>query len=595
MIAPSRFLPILALAAFFGAATAGAQLPVVLGEPAAAPQAAPAPRLRIAPAKATGPRIELSPVADSDIDEVRRANARGGFKNARRVVIGLTRAVAGASAPPTAARMQWTPVDGGRAAQVAVASPQAGSMRLSIDLTGVPEDVEMVFFGSELPSRLEGPIRIGDFRDRTVPWWSPLTEGATQTVEFFVPSRHDPSTLAIRIVGASHIFTTPSSHFTKRIQDIGAAGACNVDVACSALNAATAFQNVADSVAQMVYTDGPFTALCTGSLLNDSLRSSQVPWFFSANHCFENESPPYKTAAEMQTLANTLATLWSFEANGCINGHGSGVPISSWSQLNGGATYIFNNAQSDALFLRLNDAPPAGAYYSGWNPNPIAAGTAVITIHHPQGDLKKVTQGTALGFSTPRVGGGANPFIEVRWSLGTTEPGSSGSGLWTLTGSQYLFRGGLWGGDALCTNMGGTDNFSRFDQVYASIAAYLGTAGGGAIDYTDLWWNPAESGWGLNLTQHASGIIFGVWYTYGADGKRTWFVLPSGSWTSGNVYSGPLYASAGPAFNGPFDPTQVRRTQVGTATLTFTDAANGTFAYTVNGVAGVKSITRIAF
>lgn len=175
---------------------------------------------------------------------MRRANARGGFKNARRVVIGLTRA--GAGALPTAAQMQWTPVDGGRAAQVAVTSPQAGSMRLSIDLAGVPEDVEMVFFGSDLPSRLEGPIRLGDIRDRTAPWWSPLTEGATQTVEFLVPSRHDPSTLAIRIVGASHFFTTPSSHFTKRIQDIGAAGACNVDVPCSALNAATAFQNVAD-------------------------------------------------------------------------------------------------------------------------------------------------------------------------------------------------------------------------------------------------------------------------------------------------------------------------------------------------------------
>jgi lysyl endopeptidase len=592
MIAPSRFLHILALAAFFGAATASAQLPVVLGEPAVAPKAAPAPRLRIAPAKATGSRIELAPVANSDIDEVRRANARTGFKSARRAVIGLTREIAGATELPAAAQMQWIAVDGGRAAQASVTSPEAGSLRLSIDLAGVPEDVEMVFFGSDLPSRLEGPIRVGDIRDRTAPWWSPLTEGATQTVEFFVPSRYDPSTLAIRIVAASHLFTTPSSHFTKTLQDIGAAGPCNIDVPCSALNAATAFQDVAASVAQMVIVDGSQVFLCTGSLLNDSDPSAQIPWFYGANHCFDNEVPPYKTAAQMQTVASTLATLWSFQASACISGHGNGVPLSSWSQLNGGATYIFSNVQNDALFLRLNNLPPAGAFYSGWDPNPIAAGTAVITIHHPSGDLKKVTQGTALGFSTPGLGGGASQFIEVRWSLGTTEPGSSGAGLWTFNGSQYLLRGALWGGLAACNLMGETDNFSRFDQIYASIASSLGS---GNIDYTDLWWNPAESGWGLNLIQHPSGIIFGVWYTYDADGKRTWFVLPSGSWTSANVYTGPLYATAGPAFNGPFDPLQVRRNLVGAATLTFSDAANGTFAYSVNGVSGVKSITRITY
>jgi lysyl endopeptidase len=551
-------------------------------------------RLRLPAAKALAPPIQLSAVPDSELNEVRLANVRGGYRNARRVVIGVTRSIAADVLLPSAPQMQWVATAGGRAAQVAVTSPDAGSVRLAIALAGVPADVEMVFFGADA-TRLEGPVLVGDIRDRTSPWWSPVTEGATQTVEFFVPSRYDPAALPLKIAGVSHIFSTLSSHFTKRLQDIGSAGACNVDVPCSALNGSPAFQSIADSVAQMVFTDGPFTALCTGSLLNDSDPSSQVPWFYSANHCFENETPPYKTAAQMQVVANSLATLWRFEANACVGGHGSGTPISTWSQLNGGATLIYNNPQSDALLVRLNNAPPAGAFYSGYDPNPIAAGTAVLTIHHPEGDLKKVTQGTVQRFSVPGVGNGNNTFIEVQWNLGTTEPGSSGGGLWSLNGTQYLFRGGLWGGTADCTNMSGTDNFSRFDQTYAALAAYLGGTGGGAIDYTDLWWNPAESGWGLNLIQHPSGIIFGVWYTYGADGKRTWYVIPSGSWTSSNVYTGPVYATSGPAYNGPFDPALVRRTQVGSATFTFSDANNGTFASTVNGVSGTRAITRLQY
>ncbi|HET7730303.1 MAG TPA: trypsin-like peptidase domain-containing protein, partial [Usitatibacter sp.] len=295
---------------------------------------------------------------------------------------------------------------------------------------------------------------------------------------------------------------------------------------------------------------------------------------------------------QMQSVASTLATLWGFEAAAC----GSSSPRGSWSQRSGGASYVYSDPQNDALLLRLNDAPPGDAYFSGWDPNPIPGGASVVTIHHPQGDLKKVTQGAVLGYSSPGVAGGSQPFIEAQWSRGTTEGGSSGSGLWTTGGSQWLFRGALWGGSALCTNMSGTDFYSRFDLVYPAISRHLGAAGGGGgTDYTDLWWDPSESGWGLNLIQHPSRIIFGVWYTYGADGKRTWFVMPDGTWTSSNTYSGPLYSTAGPSLAQSFDASKVRVSPVGHATLTFSDANHGTFAFTVNGVSGTKRITRQPF
>src|SRR5438552_6158939 len=63
-----------------------------------------------------------------------------------------------------------------------------------------------------------------------------------------------------------------------------------------------------------------------------------------------------------------------------------------------------------------------------------------------------------------------------------------------------------------------------------------------------------------------------------------------------NTYSGTLLQVTGPAFDAvPFDPSQVVGTPVGTGTLTFTDADNGTFAYTVNGISQTKAITREVF
>jgi hypothetical protein len=589
-----RFLRFVAAAVLFAASSAMSQpLPVVLGEPALAPKAAPAPKLRVQPATATAPRrlrtqLELSPIADSEIEAVRRENLRAG--TSKRLVIGVNRIADGSIPLPTAADLPWVSVDGGQAAQATVTSPQAASLRLGLQLAGIPTNVEMVFFGSSAPDRLVGPIRVGDIADRTTEWWSPLTEGDTQTVEFFVPGSADPRLLPLRIVEVSHLFSGPSSRFQKLTQDIGKAGSCNVDLACSPLNANPPFQNAAAAVAQMLFQDPPYTSLCTGTLLNDSDPSSQTPWFYSANHCFENESPPYKTPAQMQVVANTLNTFWHFDATSC-----NSLAVPPYTQLSGGATLIYNNTARDVLFLRLNSTPPAGSFFAGWDANPVSAGTSVITIHHPRGDLKKVSEGAMLGFSTPPVV--SNPsttFLQVRWSSGTTEGGSSGAGLFTFGGSQYLLRGGLWGGTALCEYPNETDNFSRFDQVYPSLSQYLGVTSA-VVDYTDLWWNPNESGWGLNLIQHASRNIFGVWYTYGQDGKRTWYVIPTGSWTSTNVFRGDIYVTSGPPQTGAFDPNRVTRTFVGTGTLTFSDANNGTFAYSVNGVSGTKAITRQPF
>jgi hypothetical protein len=153
----------------------------------------------------------------------------------------------------------------------------------------------------------------------------------------------------------------------------------------------------------------------------------------------------------------------------------------------------------------------------------------------------------------------------------------------------------LWGGSALCSNPQGTDNFSRFDLAYPSLSAYLSPASAPSTDYSDLWWNPNENGWGLTLTQHANGVIFAIWYTYGADGKRTWYSMSSGTWIAANTYQGQLAVTSAAGYNGAFDPNRVGRTVVGMGTLTFSDASHGTWTYTVGATSGSLPIQRLPF
>jgi len=113
--------------------------------------------------------------------------------------------------------------------------------------------------------------------------------------------------------------------------------------------------------------------------------------------------------------------------------------------------------------------------------------------------------------------------------------------------------------------------------------------------YQDLWWNPSESGWGLNVA-HQGNVLFVTWFTYDTDGSPTWFVGSDLEKTGNATYSGTLYKTFGPPLTAsPWDPSKVTRMPVGSATLTFSDDDHGSFAYTVNGISGSKAITRQVF
>jgi len=125
-----------------------------------------------------------------------------------------------------------------------------------------------------------------------------------------------------------------------------------------------------------------------------------------------------------------------------------------------------------------------------------------------------------------------------------------------------------------------------------------GGSPGAAPNFQDLWWRaPAgsESGWGVNIT-HQGDILFATWFTYDASGKGMWLVMSNGNKVGTNTYSGALFRTTGPVFSAsPWNGSQVVATQVGNATFTFSDANNGTFAYTVGSVAQTKPITRQEF
>lgn len=111
------------------------------------------------------------------------------------------------------------------------------------------------------------------------------------------------------------------------------------------------------------------------------------------------------------------------------------------------------------------------------------------------------------------------------------------------------------------------------------------------IDVSDIWWNPNESGWGMQLVQ-SNGFVFAALFVYGTANEAVWYTGDLNN-TGGLNWSGGLYATTGPYFGTvPFNPGLVTLNQVGTMTIALTTPEQGSVTYTVNGIAVTKSIIR---
>ena len=128
------------------------------------------------------------------------------------------------------------------------------------------------------------------------------------------------------------------------------------------------------------------------------------------------------------------------------------------------------------------------------------------------------------------------------------------------------------------------------------------------VDYTDMWWNPDESGWGISIRQklpvggtvNTVDAIFAVWYTYdpraidpaspGAAGfVPLWLVMPGGSWSTPTTYAGTIYVTLGTPLMQPWNPSAFGIQPVGTYRFRFTDAGHGVFDYNIEPPAGLPA------
>ncbi len=266
-------------------------------------------------------------------------------------------------------------------------------------------------------------------------YWSPYVLGERATLELSVPAGARDK-LVMELASATHGYRG----LFERAGGMEKSGSCNVDTACPA---GDAWRAQIDSVGHYTFSQGGSSYVCTGTLVGNTALNT-TPYFLTANHCVSTA-----------TVAGTIVVYWNYQSSTCRTpgSTSSGTPLSKTiaTHSQSGTTLIATNAASDFALLRLNASVPSGAnpYFSGWD----ATGTtpsSAVGIHHPSGHEKRIAvEDQALQVSAYGGGTGTTHWRVVDWDQGTTEGGSSGSGLWN---QNKLLVGQLHGGSAACGN-----------------------------------------------------------------------------------------------------------------------------------------------
>ncbi|MCX6271749.1 MAG: T9SS type A sorting domain-containing protein [Bacteroidetes bacterium] len=283
-----------------------------------------------------------------------------------------------------------------------------------------------------------------------------LIPGESVVLEYFEPASQRGKAV-IELSEISYAYRgVPAYDPSGDIRGFGGSGACEVNVNCPE---GQNWQLQKRAVVMIGIKVGGSSYWCSGTLVNN-VKQDYSPYVLTADHC------------GLTATAGDLSQ-WVFYFN--YEGLDCGDPLQEpvHKTLTGASKKAASGGNGQVVFSDLylvllkNPVPAAyNPFYSGWNrqntPSPSGIG-----IHHPEGDIKKIST-----YSAPVVsstwGTTPNTHWAVKWvqtqsGNGVTEGGSSGSPLFNNLG---LLVGQLSGGESSCSALNGIDLYGKFSYSW---------------------------------------------------------------------------------------------------------------------------------
>ncbi len=380
--------------------------------------------------------------------------------------------------------------DGSLLWRLAIRAAGATDMRVGFSRFDLPVGASLYIIGAD--AYYQGPYEASDASE-DLQFRTPVVPGDTLTIELRLPSGVEivPGAIEVSDVGAGFRDLFRRDATMKRTGP-GTSGACNINVVCPL---GEPYTDESRAIAYYEFNSSGGTYICTANLLVD-IPNDFRNFLLTAAHCVTTPSE-----------AASMVVYWNYQSSQCSQTVG-------WTLNDNqiGASLRATRQDADFTLVELSQPPdPAwNVFYAGWDASG-AIPRRIIALHHPSGDVEKVTSGPQPTSIPNCIGTGSasrlTHWLTGPYNSGTTEGGSSGSGLFVpaddVSGHGRLLIGVLSGGDAQCSLSapsqpdGGSDCYGKFSAAWDGMTA--------ASRLKD-WLDPQGTGQLLAEGQDASGV-----------------------------------------------------------------------------------------
>ncbi len=317
---------------------------------------------------------------------------------------------------------QWTNLpDGSRLWQLHLRSENAAGLALTLDSFNLPKGAQLHLYspdGNDILGSYDA-----DNNNDSHKFFIGFTNGKETVLAYFEPKTTQKSVNLTPFV-VKKIYHAYTKGTLGVLGGFGQSQPCHININCpEGANWQTQKRGVVRI--RVVATEG--VGWCSGSLVNNT-RQDGTPYVLSAYHCADGLTVDFSQFTfffnyESPNCANPATEPTARSLQGCVARSGA--------------------RETDFLLFELNQRVPAdfNAHFNGWNRDSTVLPTTETMIHHPIGDIKKIT----LGTTTPSIRTAPinwnnnvisppNSHLQMNFEQGGMESGSSGSPIFDQSG-----------------------------------------------------------------------------------------------------------------------------------------------------------------
>ncbi|MCK4406567.1 MAG: PKD domain-containing protein [Bacteroidales bacterium] len=323
----------------------------------------------------------------------------------------------------------WTDLsDGGKIWRLKLRSEDALALGVYYDDFYLPRGSEL-FLYNEAKTQIIGAFTEINNHESGL-FSNELIQGETLTLEYYQPAYVNEKAI-IYISEIAYAYRDVNFLFNE--DDKGGAWWCMINTACEE---GDDWRDEIQGIARLSIKIGYSYYWCSGSLINNTLQD-RTPYLLTADHCAEGA-----TANDL----NQWIFYFNYQALTC-SGTGSGYNSMVGCQKRAQDQYA-GFSGSDFYLIELNQTIPDSydPYYNGWNRTNVP-GTSGVCIHHPAGDIKKIST-AVIPFVSSTWWNGTPSHWRVHWGntvngRSIMQGGSSGS---PILDQNHYIMGDLSGG-----------------------------------------------------------------------------------------------------------------------------------------------------